>query len=73
MKKTRPETDDPADHEVDFRGGVRGKHFERYRAACITVRIEPDVAQVFPDAEAVNAALRKVIRESRERTPEKPR
>jgi hypothetical protein len=56
---------DPDAVEYDFTKGERGKYLERYRAACITVRIEPDVAQVFPDAAAVNAALRKVIRESR--------
>jgi hypothetical protein len=73
MNKTRRESDDPADHEVDFRGGVRGKYYGRTTASGITVRIEPDVAQVFPDADAVNAALRRLIQESRERAAEKPR
>jgi hypothetical protein len=71
MKKIRPETNDPADHEVDFRGGVRGKYYGCTTASGITVRIEPDVAQVFPDADAVNAALRRLIQESRERAGEK--
>ncbi len=71
--RRKPTEPDPADFEYDFRRGVRGKYVERYRAACITVRIEPDVAQVFPDAEAVNAALRKVIRESRRQTAQKAR
>jgi len=51
---------------------VRGKYYGRTTASGITVRIEPDVAQVFPDADAVNAALRKVIWE-REQAGEKPR
>jgi len=72
MNRTRPETDDPADHEVNFRGGVRGNYYGRTTASGITVRIEPDVARVFPDTDAVNAALRKVIQE-REQTGEKPR
>ena len=67
-KKTRPETSDPADHEVNFRGGVRGKYAERFRDSGITVRIEPDVARVYPDAAAVNEALRRLIRETLERS-----
>ena len=34
-----------------------------------TVRLEPDVVEVFPDAEAVNEALRFLIRVSREDSP----
>ena len=33
------------------------------------VRLEPDVAEVFPDAEAVNEALRFLIRVTRENQP----
>ncbi len=73
MNKTTPESTDPADREIEFSGGVRGKYVERNRGPGITVHIEPDVAQVFPDADAVNTALRKVIRESGEAIPGKPR
>ncbi|MBU0655691.1 MAG: hypothetical protein KJ914_11265 [Gammaproteobacteria bacterium] len=49
--------------EYDFSGGVRGKHYEAYRkGVTIMVGIEQDVAKVFPDAEAVNQALRTLIR-----------
>jgi hypothetical protein len=34
-----------------------------------TVRLEPDVAQVFPDAESVNEALRFLIRITKENDP----
>ncbi|MDQ3688411.1 MAG: hypothetical protein M3430_22850 [Acidobacteriota bacterium] len=34
------------------------------------VRLEPDVAEVFPDAEAVNEALRFLIRVTKENRPE---
>jgi len=73
--KSRAESEeqDPADFEYDFRGGVRGKYYGRTTASGITVRIEPDIAQVFPDADAVNAALRRLIQESRERAAEKAR
>jgi hypothetical protein len=33
------------------------------------VRLEPDVAQAFPDAESVNEALRSLIRSSTENKP----
>ncbi len=49
--------------EYDFtpemlRQGVRGKYAERYAAGTNVVRLDPDVADVFPDSEAVNRALR---------------
>jgi hypothetical protein len=43
-------------------GGVRGKYAERYREGTNLVLLAPDVAQAFPTAEAVNEALRLVIR-----------
>jgi hypothetical protein len=45
----------------DFSGGVRGKYVERFAGKCIVVALEPDVAEAFPDAAAVNAALREVL------------
>jgi hypothetical protein len=44
--------------EYDFSGGVRGKYTERFRAGCNVVVLEPDVAEMFPDHESVNDALR---------------
>jgi ribosomal 50S subunit-associated protein YjgA (DUF615 family) len=35
---------------------------ERKRFGSTTVRLEPDVAEMFPDADAVNEALRFLIR-----------
>ncbi len=52
--------------EYDFRGGVRGKYLEAYRAGTNLVLLDPDVAARFPDAESVNEALRSLIeREAR--------
>lgn len=34
--------------EVDFRNGVRGKHYKQYLASMVTVQIHPDVAQFSP-------------------------
>ncbi|CAN5894185.1 hypothetical protein BH23GEM7_BH23GEM7_17690 [soil metagenome] len=44
--------------EYDFSGGVRGKYAERYARGTNLVRLDPDVAEVFPNPEAVNEALR---------------
>ena len=41
-----------------LKGGVRGKYYERARAGTNLVLIEPDLANVFPDTDAVNRALR---------------
>ena len=39
-------------------GGVRGKYYRRVTAGTNLVLIEPDLASMFPDSEAVNRALR---------------
>jgi hypothetical protein len=63
--------DTPADdlrQEYDFskmKGGVRGKYVERYRAGTNLIKIDPDVAQVFADDNAVNEALRELIKVAR--------
>lgn len=49
--------------EYDFRGGVRGKYFERYRKGTNLVLLAPDLAKVFRNADAVNAALRQYLLE----------
>jgi hypothetical protein len=49
--------------EYDFRGGVRGKYFEKYRQGTNLVLLEPDLAKVFRDSETVNSALRQFLSE----------
>ena len=44
--------------EYDFSKGVRGKYVQRYREGTNIVRLDDDVAEIFPDAKSVNAALR---------------
>src|SRR5918999_4539273 len=57
-----------------IRDGVRGKYAERYAKGTTVVVLEPDVAAAFPDAAAVNAALRALLdiarRQVRTRGPE---
>lgn len=42
----------------ELRKGVRGKHAARFREGVNLVAIDPEATDVFPDAEAVNQALR---------------
>lgn len=48
--------------EYDFSKGVRGKYAKRYADGTNVVLIDPDVAEFFPDREAVNEALRSLIK-----------
>ena len=58
MSKIHKEAADEMRAEYDFSGGVRGKYFERYKASSNIVVLDPDVSSVFPNAAAVNEALR---------------
>ena len=51
--------------EYDFSKGVRGKYAQRYAEGTNVVLLEPDVAKEFPDAAAVNEALRHLLREKK--------
>ena len=68
MKKVSREDDEIRSH-YDFRGGVRGKYARRYAEGTNVVVLDRDVAEMFPDRESVNEALRAVGRvvELRER------
>jgi len=60
-KESTPELNDELRPEYDLsqlKGGVRGKHYRRATAGTNLVLIEPDLASIFPNAEAVNRALR---------------
>jgi hypothetical protein len=66
MKKGNKAVPDPdLRAEYDFAsmtGGVRGKYAERYKAGVNLVLLEPEVAEAFPTAAAVNEALRTAMR-----------
>ena len=54
--------------EYDFSRGVRGKYARRFAEGTNLVKLEPDVAKVFPDSASVNRALRRLVeRPSRKR------
>ena len=57
-KEVKTEHDPDMLDEYDFSTGVRGKYAKRYAAGSNVVILSPDVAEVFPDSESVNEALR---------------
>ena len=48
--------------EYDFSKGVRGKYAKRYAEGTNVVLIDTDVAEFFPDHDAVNDALRSLVK-----------
>jgi len=65
MKKASAKrVDDDMRPEYDLaqlKGGVRGKYYRQAVAGTNLVLIEPELASVFPDSEAVNHALRLLV------------
>ncbi len=65
MKKpSAKRLDDDLRPEYDLsqlKGAVRGKYYRRARAGTNLVLIEPELAEVFPDSESVNRALRLLV------------
>jgi hypothetical protein len=47
--------------QEDLGRGVRGKYYREYMKGTNLVLLRPEVAQVFPTAEAVNDALQSLI------------
>ena len=54
--------------EYDFSQGVVGKYAKQYAEGTNIVLLDPDVAKVFPDSEAVNQALRAIAQIIRQRS-----
>lgn len=64
MKKKTEKSDDlRADYSPSLiRTGVRGKYAKQYASGTNLVLLAPDVAAAFPNADAVNEALRMLVR-----------
>ncbi|HEY4761442.1 MAG TPA: hypothetical protein VIH42_12750 [Thermoguttaceae bacterium] len=63
-KKIEKELDDDLRSEYDLsklKGGVRGKYAKRFKAGTNLVLLSPDIAQYFPNDQAVNSALRSLV------------
>jgi hypothetical protein len=64
MKKAKSELNDwsrPEYKRSDFGELVRGKYAKRIRESTNVILLDPQVAKVFPNDEAVNNALRGLI------------
>ncbi|MFA5920873.1 MAG: hypothetical protein WC856_06235 [Methylococcaceae bacterium] len=64
MKKIKSKTTDelrPEYKRSDFGEIVRGKYVNRIKEETNVVLLEPDIAQAFPNDEAVNKALRYLL------------
>ena len=54
-----------AEYDFDYSKGVRGKYFRRLlKEGANVVILDPDVAKAFRSSEAVNEALRSLLRMS---------
>ena len=57
-------SNDDLEQEYDLKSlgkGVRGKYFQDYQKGTNVVVIDPELSKAFPNAKAVNDALRKVL------------
>ncbi len=63
------ENDDEMREEYDFSNAVRGKYAKRFPQDTVMVTLAPDVAAAFPDADAVNEALRVLLKAAKKVAP----
>ena len=69
MKKAPKKDHDPDMlNEYDFCKGVRGKYAKRYAETNHLIVLAPDLAEIFPDSESVNEALRALVTLARQIT-----
>jgi hypothetical protein len=62
MKKpAKRKSTDALRANYDFSKGIRGKYAKRYAEGTNIVALAPDVAKAFPNADAVNHALRSLM------------
>ncbi len=65
MKEDKTQEDEMLP-EYDFSGGEHGKYAKQYASGTNLVLLSPDVAEAFPNAEAVNNALRALVNIARQ-------
>lgn len=72
---SKVKTTDPLDRKFTLETmqgkGVRGKYFAKVSKGSNVVKLDPEIAKVFPSSDAVNAALASVIEISK--LPNMPR
>ena len=69
MKKVKTNKDDELRPEYDLKKLKVRKLGPGRKSFGDVVRLEPDVAEAFPDADSVNEALRVLIRSSKDKVP----
>ncbi|HEX7158667.1 MAG TPA: hypothetical protein VF214_06620 [Edaphobacter sp.] len=62
MKKAIEEDYEDMPSEIDFSGGVRGKYAGKIQPLNNLVLIDPELFKAFPSEEAVNDALRILLK-----------
>ena len=72
-RKARTGSADDMRPEYDFSGGVRGKFYKEYMKGTNVVLLDADVAEVFPDSQAVNTALRGLAELAKKQAKIKPK
>jgi hypothetical protein len=65
-KKSTIEEEDPLDREFDFTNARPNPYFVAYHGSRVIRVLEPDLAEIFPDNAAVNAALRTIAKAAEE-------
>ena len=69
MKNTKAEIEDELEAEYDLKSLRVRKLGPGRKSFGDVVRLEPDVAEAFPNADSVNEALRSIIRVSKDKAP----
>jgi hypothetical protein len=62
MNPENLEDDLRPEYDFDFSKAVRGKYYKQYIESTNVVVLDPDIAAVFHNAEAVNQALRAMLK-----------
>jgi hypothetical protein len=65
----KPHLEDDMRPEYDFSNAVRGKYTKRFPEDAVMVVLAPDVAEVFPDSDSVNEALRVLVKAAKKVAP----
>jgi hypothetical protein len=69
MSSDRRLDDDDIQPEYDFSNAVRGKYSKRFPEDAVMVVLAPDVAEIFPDSDSVNEALRVLAKAAKKVAP----
>ncbi|HET8772484.1 MAG TPA: hypothetical protein VFP80_01785 [Thermoanaerobaculia bacterium] len=71
MKKKPSVDEDPLDREIDFSKARPNPYFLSYHSPRTVRVLEPELAELFPDNDSVNSALRSVADAASRMRPQK--